>query len=133
MASPTRIGAYTPTILLPVTASTATLSSLRQALLSALESSSGSEPPELWQDHLGGPIPTTSEDIALWRLEPREDDAAPDANENWIRLTDEKSTADKFGLQEADQVGVSFRSQDGEFPQPSVIRPKDDYEEGDEE
>ncbi|GAA5901990.1 uncharacterized protein JCM6883_000459 [Sporobolomyces salmoneus] len=123
------------TIFLPVTSSS-TLSSLRQTLLSALEfSSSDASAPELEFSELGE-LPKKASDIALWRLEPSAVAAAGEeggAEESWIRLTDEKSTADKLGLREAEEVGVSFKSSDGDFPLPTVVRPKDDYEEGMEE
>ncbi|GAA6010900.1 hypothetical protein JCM11491_004591 [Sporobolomyces phaffii] len=120
------------TIFLPVS-STSTLASLRETLLSALASSRfDAALPE--PEYLDLELPAHATDIALWRLEPSSSaeaagGAGGGAEEKWIRLTDEKSTADKLGLREAEEVGVSFKSSDGTFPSPSVLRPRDEYDE----
>ncbi|GAA5871093.1 hypothetical protein JCM16303_001686 [Sporobolomyces ruberrimus] len=121
------------TIFLPVTPSS-TLASLRKTLLSALEfSSTENASPEMEFADLV--LPKSASDIALWRLEPStKEEEVEGAEENWVRMSDEKSTADKLGLREAEEVGVSFIGSDGKFPKPSVVRPRDDeYEEGMEE
>ncbi|GAA6060291.1 hypothetical protein JCM10212_002932 [Sporobolomyces blumeae] len=114
-----------------------TLSSLQETLFSALEatsSSSASSPgpasdladPDAPQLADVPPLPTSPSDIAFWRLEPGE--AGTDAADKWIRLTDDKSGAGKLGLNEAEEVGVSFKADDGSFPPPVVERPQDDEE-----
>ncbi|GAA5925002.1 uncharacterized protein JCM15063_005789 [Sporobolomyces koalae] len=114
------------TIFLPVD-SKSTLSTLRTTLLSALKfAASDTSSPEF--EYVDLTLPGSEQDIALWRLEPATNE---EDEENWIRLTDEKSTADKLGLREAEQVAVSFKNAQGEFPKPLVIRPREDeYEEG---
>ncbi|GAA5833854.1 hypothetical protein JCM5353_003074 [Sporobolomyces roseus] len=106
------------TIFLPVD-SKATLSSLRETLLSALQAT-----PDSSID-----LPKSSKDIALWRLEPSEQQEVEDGEEKWIKLSDEKSTADKLGLSEAEEVGVSFKGPDGKYPKPKVERPREDEDE----
>ncbi|BGP19024.1 hypothetical protein JCM10213_009266 [Rhodosporidiobolus nylandii] len=108
------------TLLLPVDSST-TLSVLRQSVLSALaatSSTASADDPELPL------LPADAKSVALWRLEP-----LGDGEEKWVRLTDEKSGADKWGVAESEEIGVSFEAPDGSFPTPVVVRPVDDYEE----
>ncbi|GAA6035007.1 hypothetical protein JCM8097_002140 [Rhodosporidiobolus ruineniae] len=110
------------TLLLPVTPTT-TLSSLRSTLFAALTATAASaaeDDPDLPS------LPTEAKDIALWRL-----DAAGEngEEEKWVRLTDEKSGADKWGVNESEEIGVSFKADDGSFPPPTVVRPVDEYEE----
>ncbi|GAA5973270.1 hypothetical protein JCM11641_003043 [Rhodosporidiobolus odoratus] len=109
------------TILIPVSSAT-TLSTLRTTLLEALRSTT----PTAQADDPDLPtLPEDAKDIALWRLE-----QTPEGEEDkWVRLTDEKSGADKWGVNESDEIGVSFKASDGTFPTPSVVRPVDDYEE----
>ncbi|BGP29435.1 hypothetical protein JCM10296v2_001174 [Rhodotorula toruloides] len=113
------------TILLPVSSST-TLSSLRSLVLTALQATASSA----FQDDPDLPaLPSSANDIALWRLEAPEKQADGSASEKWVRLRDEKSGADKWGVAEAEEIGVSFKSADGTFPTPVVVRPVDEYEE----
>ncbi|POY76140.1 hypothetical protein BMF94_0863, partial [Rhodotorula taiwanensis] len=113
------------TVLLPVDGST-TLSELRETLLGALQAtaaSAGEDDPEL-----ASGLPTSSSDIALWRLEAPTKDADGSEAEQWVRLQDEKAGAAKWAVNEADEIGVSFKAADGSFPEPSIVRPVDDYE-----
>jgi hypothetical protein len=80
------------TILIPVTSST-TLSALRTTLLEALSATSAANA----DDEVLNKLPTTAKDIALWRLEPLEGGETDEAVK-WVRLTDEKSGADKWGV-----------------------------------
>ncbi|KAI5480998.1 hypothetical protein MNV49_006184 [Pseudohyphozyma bogoriensis] len=68
-------------------------------------------------------LPASEDDIAFWR-----NLGGNGEDDKWDRLTDEKSTADKWGLKEAEEVGVSFKS-GGSFPKPTVVRPVDPEEE----
>ncbi|GAA5865379.1 hypothetical protein JCM1840_001548 [Sporobolomyces johnsonii] len=111
------------TVLLPVT-STMTLSTLRATLLAALKATASSPAP----DEDLPPLPSAAADIALWRLDAPERDDDGTETAKWVRLTDEKSGADKLGLSEADEVGVSFKAADGSFPPPVVVRPVEDEE-----
>ncbi|SCV72609.1 BQ2448_4146 [Microbotryum intermedium] len=97
------------TVFLPVSSSS-TLSSLRSELIEALKHGRDTEV---------DPLPTSADQIALWRS------SGIEGEETWTRLTDEKSTADKWGLQEAAEIGVSIQSSDGTFPEPTVERPVD--------
>ncbi|GAA5885033.1 hypothetical protein JCM6882_007202 [Rhodosporidiobolus microsporus] len=112
------------TILLPVSSAT-TLSTLRATLLSALEATAASNA----DDDALPPLPSSAADIALWRLEAPDHDMEGNEIEKWVRLTDEKSGADKWGVSESEEIGVSFKAGDGSFPTPIVIRPVDEYEE----
>ncbi|GAA5998079.1 uncharacterized protein JCM10292_002307 [Rhodotorula paludigena] len=112
------------TVLIPVSSAT-TLATLRTTLLSALTSTAShaaSDDPDL------PALPESADDIALWRLEAPEKDAEGNESEKWVRLRDEKSGADKWGVSEAEELGVSFRGGDGTFPLPTVIRPVDEEE-----
>ncbi|SGY67855.1 BQ5605_C004g02816 [Microbotryum silenes-dioicae] len=86
------------TVFLPVSSST-TLSSLRTDLIQALQHGRDTEV---------DPLPASPNEIALWRS------SGAEGEETWTRLTDEKSTADKWGLQEAAEIGVSVKSSDGQ-------------------
>ncbi|KAG0665384.1 hypothetical protein C6P46_006831 [Rhodotorula mucilaginosa] len=131
-----RLKSSKTTILIPVNAST-TLSELRSALLGALQATASSAPaddPEL--NGGSGDLPSNADDIALWRLEPSNKDAegnmaAAEGNEaeHWVRLQDEKTGAAKWGVNEADEIAFSFKAADGSFPEPTVVRPVDDYDE----
>lgn len=130
-----RLKSSKTTILIPVNAST-TLSELRSALLGALQATASSAPAD--DPELGGgsdDLPRNASDIALWRLEPPNKDgdgsaaaAEPEA-EHWIRLQDEETGAAKWGVNEADEIAFSFKAADGSFPEPTVVRPIDDYDE----
>lgn len=80
------------TILLPVTSST-TLSALRSSVLEALKHGGAEELKEL--DMV---VPTTDKDIALWKRIGGVVEASADDEQQWERLKDEKSGADKWGL-----------------------------------
>ncbi|GAA5984770.1 hypothetical protein JCM5350_004233 [Sporobolomyces pararoseus] len=121
------------TIFLPVT-STSTLSTLRETLISALRASNqDSSNPELEFSQLQ--LPESGNDIAFWRLEPPSSttgtsEGGGETVENWIRLKDEKTSLEKLGLREAEEIGISFKDSNGQFPLPTVVRPlDDDYEE----
>ncbi|SCZ92593.1 BZ3500_MvSof-1268-A1-R1_Chr5-2g08011 [Microbotryum saponariae] len=102
------------TVFLPVSSST-TLSSLRTDLIQALKHGRDTEV---------DPLPASPNEIALWRS------SGVEGEETWTRLTDEKSTADKWGLQEAAEIGVSVKNSDaGTFPEPTVERPVDSDDE----
>lgn len=75
--------------------SATTLSSLRQHLLKAFKStfSPESQPTTL---------PQSEKDIALWRGEGGEET-------EWIRLVDEVAGADKWGLKDGAEIGVSIK------------------------
>ncbi|GAA6012645.1 hypothetical protein JCM10207_009067 [Rhodosporidiobolus poonsookiae] len=111
------------TLLIPVSSST-TLSALRATALEALAATAttNADDPDL------PAVPESADDVALWRLDKVEADEAG-LGEKWVRLTDEKSGADKWGVGESEELGVSFRGADGTFPKPTVVRPVDDYEE----
>ncbi|BGP37383.1 hypothetical protein JCM10450v2_001292 [Rhodotorula kratochvilovae] len=112
------------TVLLPVTPST-TLPALRISLLAALTataSAATSDDPDL------PALPSDTEDIALWRLDAPERDADGNERDKWVLLRDETSGADKWGVNEGDELGVSFKAADGSFPEPTVVRPADDDE-----
>ncbi|GAA5990667.1 hypothetical protein JCM10908_003180 [Rhodotorula pacifica] len=121
-----RLKSSKTTVLLPVNDST-TLSELRTALLGALQASVASasaDDPDLTTERL----PSSSKDIALWRLEAPTKDSDGNETEKWIRLLDEKTGAAKWGVNEADEVAFSFKAADGSFPEPTVTRPVDDYD-----
>ncbi|GAA5871920.1 hypothetical protein JCM8547_003304 [Rhodosporidiobolus lusitaniae] len=110
------------TLLIPVTPST-TLANLRSEALAALQATAAHNA----DDVVLAVLPDKPEDIALWRKDPV---VTPEgAEDNWVRLTDEKSGADKWGVGESEEIGFSFRAEDGSFPEPSVDRPIDDYKE----
>ncbi|GAA5867678.1 hypothetical protein JCM3774_003372 [Rhodotorula dairenensis] len=123
-----RLKSSTTTILVPVNAST-TLSELRATLLGALQTTAASaatDDPALDTNAL----PASADDIALWRLEAPVPEGDSQGNtEHWVRLQDEKTSAAKWGVNEADEVAFSFKAADGSFPEPKVVRPVDDYDE----
>ncbi|GAA5970005.1 hypothetical protein JCM3765_007274 [Sporobolomyces pararoseus] len=116
------------TIFLPVPP-TSNFTTLRETLLSALKSTSTSN---LETELLNQPLPESVDDIAFWKLEPSSE-GEKEGGENWIRFKDDKTSLEKLGLREAEEVGISFKDSNGKFPSPTVIRPIDDYEEEEEE
>lgn len=100
------------TIFLPIPPGT-TLDVLRTTFLEALLLSRDEDSPE------PTPLPAAASDVAFWRSTGEEGE---DGETQWVRLKDEKSAADKWGLGEAAVVGVSFR-EGGEFPTPHIIPP----------
>ncbi|GAA5829018.1 hypothetical protein JCM11251_004099 [Rhodosporidiobolus azoricus] len=109
------------TLLLPVS-STTTLSTLRSSILSVLQATSATNA----DDEDLPALPSNAKDIALWRLD---EPGAAEGEERWVRLMDEKSGADKWGVSESEEIGLSFKADDGSFPTPTVTRPVDEYEE----
>ncbi|GAA6053683.1 hypothetical protein JCM3770_001695 [Rhodotorula araucariae] len=112
------------TLVLPVTPST-TLAALRAALVAALAATAAhaaADDPDL------AAVPAGPDAVALWRLDAPHRDADGNETDTWVRLSDDMATADKWGVNEGDQLGVSFKAADGSFPMPTVVRPVDDDE-----
>ncbi|KAM0792910.1 hypothetical protein ACM66B_002671 [Microbotryomycetes sp. NB124-2] len=105
------------TIFVPITPSTK-LNELKAALFQAVTSVGADEVPEL---------PATADDVALWRR--TDDNAVEGQEEQWEKLKDDKSGADKWGIEQAAEIGVSFRGGDGTFSKPEIERPVDEDEE----
>ncbi|KAK4048064.1 hypothetical protein OIO90_005965 [Microbotryomycetes sp. JL221] len=110
------------TIFIPITPATK-LPELKAALFQTITSVGADELVSL---------PTSVEDVALFKSN-NSTTTSDDQDEQWDRLKDDKSGADKWGMQvvyeQAAEIGVSFRGSDGTFAKPEIERPIDEDDE----
>lgn len=81
------------TYFIPVTSAT-TLSLLRTQFLQVLKSVAANDP-TLEHDVI---LPATESDLSFWKLKPLRAGEENEVEPDWIRLEDEKSGADKWGM-----------------------------------
>ncbi|KAK4046487.1 hypothetical protein OIV83_006013 [Microbotryomycetes sp. JL201] len=105
------------TIFVPIKPSTK-LGELKAQLFEAIKATAADDISDL---------PSSEDEMALWRR--LDDENADGQEEQWERLKDDKSGADKWGIEQAAEIGVSFRGGDGTFSMPEIERPVDEDEE----